>query len=67
MRCAYKAGEKQGVFQTWYNSGQLMIIGQYNAGHQDGTWIYYDEKGGISKKEIYHEGSLVKVEEPIKN
>jgi antitoxin component YwqK of YwqJK toxin-antitoxin module len=66
LRGSYKAGEKQGNFQTWYNSGQLMITGQYNGGHQDGTWTYYDEKGGISKKEIYAEGSLVKVEEPAK-
>lgn len=63
LRGAYKAGEKQGGFKTFYTSGQLMFAGQYIAGHQDGIWIYYGEKGGVSKKEFYQKGVLLKVEE----
>ena len=59
---AYRAGEKQGLFKTFYNSGQLMITGQYIAGRQDGVWIYYNEKGVITKKETYQNGSMVSVE-----
>jgi antitoxin component YwqK of YwqJK toxin-antitoxin module len=63
LRGAYKGGEKQGQFKTFYNSGQVMISGQYISGHQDGTWIYYTEKGEISKREFYNKGTLLKVEE----
>jgi len=63
LRGAYKAGEKQGSFKTLYSSGKPMIEGQYIAGHQTGTWIYYNEKGAVSKKETYENGILVKVEE----
>lgn len=64
LRGTYKAGEKQGAFKTFYTSGQLMITGQYISGHQVGTWIYYNEKGIVTKKEIYDQGILIKVEEP---
>ena len=66
LRGAYKAGEKQGAFKTFYNSGKSMIEGQYLSGHQAGIWTYYNEKGAVSKKEIYENGLLVKVEEPGK-
>ena len=63
---AFKAGEKQGPFRVLYNSGRPMIEGQYSNGHQNGTWVYHDEKGAISKKEIYDGGRLVKVDIPGK-
>ncbi|MEI7724350.1 MAG: toxin-antitoxin system YwqK family antitoxin [Bacteroidota bacterium] len=63
---AFKAGEKQGLFRVLYNSGRPMIEGQYSNGHQNGTWVYHDEKGVISKKEIYDNGKLEKVEIPGK-
>jgi len=56
LRGAYKGGEKQGLFKTFYNSGRLMMEGRYSHGHQDGVWIYYDEKGTVSKKEVYEKG-----------
>jgi antitoxin component YwqK of YwqJK toxin-antitoxin module len=59
LRGAYKAGEKDGVFKAYYNSGQPMITGQYTEGHQDGIWTYFDEKGGVSKKEVYEKGRLI--------
>jgi antitoxin component YwqK of YwqJK toxin-antitoxin module len=61
LRGTYKAGEKEGVFKTFYNSGQPMITGQYSLGHQDGTWTYLDEKGTVTKKEIYDKGILLSV------
>ena len=66
LRGTYQAGDKQGSFKTFYTSGLPMIVGQYISGHQTGTWIYYDEKGTVSKKEIYDKGALVRVEEPGK-
>jgi len=63
LRGIYKAGEKQGLFRILYNSGVPMIEGQYVHGHQDGTWTYFNEKGIITKIEIYGNGVLVKVAE----
>ena len=63
LKGTYKAGEKQGAFKILYFSGQLMIAGQYISGYPDGIWIYCNEKGTITKKEIYAKGELIKVEE----
>ncbi|MCX6305745.1 MAG: hypothetical protein NT040_12350 [Bacteroidetes bacterium] len=66
LRGAFREGEKQGAFTVFYNSGRLFISGQYSQGHQDGTWTYYDEKGVVSKKEIYEKGKLLKTVPPGK-
>jgi uncharacterized protein len=66
LRCTYIAGEKQGPFKAFYDSEQLMFTGQYITGHREGIWTYYNEKGGITKKEIYSKGILLKTEEPAK-
>ncbi len=63
LRGAYLNGEKHGTLNIYYNSGQVMISGHYLAGHQDGIWIYYNEKGELTKKEIYNNGVLLKSEE----
>jgi antitoxin component YwqK of YwqJK toxin-antitoxin module len=62
----FRAGEKHGPFKALYNSGKPMIEGQYSNGHQNGTWVYHDEKGVITKKEVYNSGLLVKTEIPGK-
>jgi antitoxin component YwqK of YwqJK toxin-antitoxin module len=62
LRGAYLNDEKNGPFNTFYNSGQPMMSGAYVAGHMDGNWIYYDEKGKVTKKEYYSKGALVKNE-----
>jgi antitoxin component YwqK of YwqJK toxin-antitoxin module len=66
LRGAYRAGEKEGQFKAVYASGMPMISGQYLLGHQDGTWTYFDEKGAITKKEVYDRGMLVSVNPPPK-
>ena len=63
LRGTYKAGEKQGPFKAFYNSALPMMEGQYKLGHKDGTWIFYNEKGALLKKEFYDKGKLIKVEE----
>ena len=62
LRGSYLDGEKSGPFKTFYDSGLPMISGQYTLGRQDGQWIYFDEKGEVSKKEVYDQGKLLKVE-----
>jgi antitoxin component YwqK of YwqJK toxin-antitoxin module len=66
IRGTYRGGDKVGAFTSFYNSGQTMTAGQYNQGHQDGTWVHYNEKGAVSKKEVFDFGELIKVEEPGK-
>jgi antitoxin component YwqK of YwqJK toxin-antitoxin module len=60
LRSAYLSDEKNGVFNTFYNNGLPMMTGAYAAGRMDGHWIYYDEKGKITKKESYSNGTLLK-------
>jgi antitoxin component YwqK of YwqJK toxin-antitoxin module len=63
LKSAYLNDEKNGPFRTFYNSGQPMMTGAYAAGRMDGAWTYYDEKGKVTKKEIYNKGILLKKEE----
>lgn len=41
-----------GLFQTYYDNGQLMSEGNYKDGTQDGLWKYYDETGELRTTEI---------------
>ena len=66
LRGSYKSGEKEGVFNAFYTSGKPMITGQYSLGHQDGTWKYLDEKGVLTKTEVYDKGRFVSVTPPPK-
>ncbi len=59
----YRNNEKEGAFRAFYLSGKPLLVGQYLQGHPDGTWIYYEEDGTISKQETWEEGMLVIPEE----
>lgn len=43
----------EGVFQSWYENGQLKEIGEYKDGDKIGVWKYYDENGNLIKEEKY--------------
>lgn len=58
-RGTFRNNEKEGHFHAFYLSGKPLLSGQYSKGHQNGTWIYYDENGIISKQETYEDGKLV--------
>jgi len=59
----YRNNEKEGAFRAFYLSGKPILVGQYLQGHPDGTWIYYEEDGTISKQETWEKGTLVIPEE----
>jgi len=60
FRGSFLNNEKTSTFSAFGLSGQVMFTGQYSKGHQEGQWLYYDEKGKIIKKEFYKAGILEK-------
>jgi len=62
LKCAYRNDQKNGPLQAFFPSGRIMLSGQYLNGNALGTWIYYKEKGGIIRQEMYDKGRLVKVD-----
>lgn len=59
----YKNNEREGPIKTFFVTGKLLVSGFYTGGHQDSTWIYYDDKGNVTLKEHYDDGVLLKSEE----
>ena len=45
MRGAYRAGRKEGVFETFYATGELAARGRYLRGRQVGDWAYWYPSG----------------------
>lgn len=60
---------KDGVWTTWYKSGQKKFEGGFLCVEEatdcidnlkDGIWTYWDEEGNVIKTETYKDGGLVK-------
>jgi antitoxin component YwqK of YwqJK toxin-antitoxin module len=66
MRLTNKNGKKNGPMEVLSENGIVIISGRYLNGDPDGTWLYYDDKGKPTKKEVYDKGAIVSSEE-IKN
>jgi antitoxin component YwqK of YwqJK toxin-antitoxin module len=62
LKCNYRNDQKDGPIKVYFVSGKIMMSGQYLNGVPIGQWIYYKEKGGILKKELYDKGRVVKVD-----
>jgi antitoxin component YwqK of YwqJK toxin-antitoxin module len=63
MKANNHSDKKHGVMEVFSEKGTLIISGKYAEGDPDGTWLFYDEKGKIEKKEVYDKGALVSSEE----
>ncbi len=51
-----KHGKKNGVWQTFYNNGQLKSIGKYKNGKKEGLWKTFYVSGGIKSVGNYIDG-----------
>lgn len=49
----------EGLFTTWYESGQKETEGQYSKNQKQGEWRYWDETGKIKLIENYKDGKLL--------
>ena len=38
-------GQEHGIYQEWYENGQLKISGKYHKGNPKGMWDYWTEEG----------------------
>lgn len=58
--CTYVNGKLFGKNATYYPGGVAAVMGYYSkSGHMNGLWVYKDEKGKVTKKEVYDEGKLL--------
>jgi antitoxin component YwqK of YwqJK toxin-antitoxin module len=51
-----------GKFYEYYKSGAISLEGYFKMGDRDGEWIFYNEKGEITKKQFWENGKLIKTE-----
>lgn len=51
-----KNGKQNGIFKTFYPTGELMEFGVYGNGLRHGEWTHYNKAGDIVVKGKYKEG-----------
>jgi hypothetical protein len=47
----------------YHQNGMIELYGRYRGGNKVGAWIFFDESGGILKKERYRNNRLVHLKE----
>ena len=55
-----KDGRLEGRAQIFSKNGILLELGYYNDGLQNGFFYYWNNKGILTKKELYKGGKLIK-------
>jgi hypothetical protein len=62
------AGQLDGIYKAYYESGMLKTEGKYKDGKKIGLWTYYDENGIETKKESHTlKRNISGVEQRLKN
>jgi antitoxin component YwqK of YwqJK toxin-antitoxin module len=49
-------GKKEGIWEKYYDNGQLMYKGSFNNGKKDGYWEWYFDNGQLMYKGSYKNG-----------
>ena len=55
----YKYGKKGGIWSSWFPNGEKKYNAKFIDGKPDGNYSEYDNKGRITKKIEYKEGSIL--------
>jgi len=55
----YKDGEKEGIWEFWYDNGEKMEEGNYRSGLKIGTWVNWYQDGELMWKGEYKEGKRI--------
>jgi antitoxin component YwqK of YwqJK toxin-antitoxin module len=55
-RGAFKNGEQEGPWLSYYENGQLSTKGAFKNGEQEGPWLSYYENGQLSTKGAFKNG-----------
>ena len=51
--------EKHGLWEHYFENGNLYSIGLYKNGMGSGNWEFYYSNGGLRDKKLYREGVLI--------
>ena len=52
----YKDDKKDGLWESYYENGQLQDEGEYKDGKKDGLWEFYNETGLLHSRGNYKDG-----------
>jgi antitoxin component YwqK of YwqJK toxin-antitoxin module len=52
-------GRKQGLWEDYYDSGNLYSKGNYINGKEEGIWEFYYSKGNLCSKASYVNGCVI--------
>jgi antitoxin component YwqK of YwqJK toxin-antitoxin module len=54
----------EGPVEGWYANGQKAFEGHNRSNQKDGRWRYWDERGRMTKVEVYRDGTLLSTRTP---
>ena len=63
LKANYTDGLLQGVMIVYFQNGIPEITGMYHNDFKDGLWMFFNDRGGVLKKETYKMGRIIKTEE----
>ena len=52
----YKDGKLNGLYEKWYENGQLYIKCGYKMGKLDGTYMHWNHQGELLYQQIFEDG-----------
>ena len=53
---SFKNGKKDGLWEGYYENGQLYGKGNYKDGKPDGLWEHFNEDGSLNRTETWKDG-----------
>ena len=61
-RRGLRDGKEEGVWEFYYQNGQLYQKGTYKNDKRDGVWEFHNENGSLSSKTTYKDCEIINIE-----
>ena len=52
-------GQREGIWEYFYEDGNFLLRIPYKEGKEDGTQNFYDEQGNITETRVWKDGELI--------
>ena len=56
LKGTYRNGKREGVWEEYFDKGQLRLKGTWKNGKREGVWETYHDNGQLSEKRTYKDG-----------
>jgi antitoxin component YwqK of YwqJK toxin-antitoxin module len=59
-KCSFNDGKYDGIWEKYWDNGQLHSKGLYKDGKEEGIWEKYRNNGQLISKDLFKDGRLIK-------